>query len=643
MAPKSQKPDGKGDNASGSGVGSSGKSSKDKGIDNKTASEGGAGSSKLSASGSESSASGAVGAGPVTTGGTDPQSSSSGGKAKVASLLMSLSKAQERAEAEARAKEERDALQDFPRDLEALRLGGGDTGRRNVSKDRGASNDRGASKDRNASKDRDASKGSDSGKGRSNGKNPEQSISKLPVLDRLGVLGPYFNLLPREMKDEIYQYLLHHRKVEYTPEYQNSDSKPHSEHYRTHFGRTNTYWFYPKLMAVNKATRDDVAQYLIHENTFVLVTFDMPDFHRMLHLCNVPIVTDRHLGSFNLHSVDLDLYWTTPSPVLVAEYKEQPGTIGHQSGRVLMFATDFPKLCNMLKFQCAYAFPRCVYVMTGRTAKLRIVGMPKKEPLKIKLEFLQPLKPSRQTSILNALQTITGGGYDLTLKGVSNIEYANASELIEEARRRMAPRIIWLRALAWEQLQITHQIKKYADGLVAKGDIEGALHRLMLIMDHAGDLMSMVRMRYFETHDDDFDAELYVAIRQWYLLRFDLAMSCAECLYLTPGAGNDSLEVGLEWLNRRGDLLQSGTKALLRMHMKFTIQTQQDSNNHPHFLANKVSNAIRSHLADWHEYRTNDRDAISDRYVQHDEVIFNQVLANLATVRKAAIDSREKY
>ncbi|KAK3715118.1 hypothetical protein LTR37_007328 [Vermiconidia calcicola] len=325
--------------------------------------------------------------------------------------------------------------------------------------------------------------------------------------------------LPRELRDEIYSYLLDARNVEYTP-LPEQDTK-HSEAYSLRSGRAHTYDFCTALLRVNKTLGDEAKQQLYSKSAFVKIDFDMPGFHQLLHLANVPVLAEANIEHFPHFALKVDLLWKTPPWVKLCEYLHEL-TPSHDRGSVLMLTQDFRRFCEMLKYQCQFTSPRCVYVNTSAGLEVKPVVVEVSEPPTIKVTcrttVLTALSDQHQAALLNDLRTVTGAGYKLTISGFADHALSRA------VKESMSPRIIWVRAMEWDRLELGLLKKREADKLALLHDIRGATHRYNLLMDywyapHAGVTKLIPR--------DGFDRARGAAYLRWSYFLFDLCMSRA--------------------------------------------------------------------------------------------------------------------
>lgn len=330
--------------------------------------------------------------------------------------------------------------------------------------------------------------------------------------------------LPPELMKEVYKYLFEPQIIEYTQPRTYTppiDDIPgqHSKSYHENFGRANSYKLDLSLLFVNKATYEFSKEELKDRSaTTVAVQFNIPAFQKMVHLCNIPIKTD--LGgeaakAYNAHAVHVNLEWA--STPLLRVYQNEGHELPQNSGKLLMLVRDFPKLCEMLKFMCQYPVPGCAYVVTKVGPAIRVSKTPPREMLTMKVSIRpEQLKPSQQTKILADIQKIIGAGYNLAITGASN-------DLVLRMQERMAPRLVWVPALLWDQVDSIMHLKPYADDLAKKRDFHAAWERYSFIANHLAEGRNQREAEWLGSATPDPDR--LRANQRLALLYFDLHMS----------------------------------------------------------------------------------------------------------------------
>ncbi|KAK3722984.1 hypothetical protein LTR37_002130 [Vermiconidia calcicola] len=332
--------------------------------------------------------------------------------------------------------------------------------------------------------------------------------------------------LPRELRDEIYSYLLDARRVKYTPP---PDRKAaHSKMYSNCSGRAHTYKFFTAVLRVNKTIGAEATECLYARQAFILVSFDMPDFSRMLHMANVPIIADDKLEKFKRHVVSVDVKWTDHPYFTVAQTVHDK-KLDPEQGFVLMLEVEFRRLCEMLRFLCQYTLPRCVYVTSRADTELdaRVVQATQMAHIKVTYHEAgaKALSMPQQAGVLRTLAIVIGGGYKLSLSGFSDHSLARG------VKATMAPAIAWPRALEWDRLETAMQKKAEADELANKGDWAGAISRYSVLID----LQRSSTNSEFVVPSRDVDAVGYAAFKHGLFFVFDLYKSRASLNLRTGG------------------------------------------------------------------------------------------------------------
>lgn len=279
---------------------------------------------------------------------------------------------------------------------------------------------------------------------------------------------------PREIRDQIYSYLLDHRKIRYTPFPRQPKTIAELESWRTHskaydrLGSTaHTYNFCTELMHTDPDTAREATEYLHKHNTFILVEWSAPLFETALHLYNVPIVTDRGLRCCRVHALYVMLEWRNAPIVIIQRLAATPDNC--KDGSALMLLEDFDKLCGLLKFLCQYSLPAGIYVSTGRGVDFAFRERRRTDMLDMHVSVTRPvLDPGLRDAFIETAKTATGAGYKLTIDGFCYTD-SQTRNLVNSMAERMAPPLIWTRALLWDQFDTALQMKASADSLAKAG------------------------------------------------------------------------------------------------------------------------------------------------------------------------------
>lgn len=106
--------------------------------------------------------------------------------------------------------------------------------------------------------------------------------------------------LPRELRDQIYGYLL---DSAYTRVIRPDDGLDDYDDYYT----SQAYKFHTNILAVNRAIHDEAEEYLYKNNTFIVASFEWPGFATgpFGGMIWTPLVNARHVAKMQHHSLRL--------------------------------------------------------------------------------------------------------------------------------------------------------------------------------------------------------------------------------------------------------------------------------------------------------------------------------------------------
>ena len=264
-------------------------------------------------------------------------------------------------------------------------------------------------------------------------------------------------------------------------------------------------------------------------------------------------------------------------------------------------------------------------MLSEREHDLQIHGEPNGDMLTMEVSISKGrLKADHEATILEHIQTIIGGGYHLTLNGAAN------TALVTQMQKRMSPRLIWVRALLWEQIDTAQLLKVEADQLAKDGHLVAAILRLFFIAQHLD-----LRVRQMDSYYEGEPAEARArsdAEKRWLLLDFDVQMSIAA-LKLKIRA-NDYVrqgEVLLDMLEDAPEYNQYSDKMrvqhrLLTLQMSMVKHSRQPLYDRLHDM-----NAFFASVEDFH---SENPDLVLDEYVVYDHgrlVIVAEQLAHVCT------------
>ena len=204
-----------------------------------------------------------------------------------------------------------------------------------------------------------------------------QSLQTLSLSDQAGKkakqIAPRTNFpLPRELRDEIFGYLLHHEHVREKPYYAripSERSKVSSEwmldcktstlmrvqlcdNNKRENSSAYTYHFHTNILAVNKQIRDEALRTL-RSNRFIVVSYLWPGLATLKHNIGVPIVTESpaHVARFDQHV--LHIHCRAPTTTKVAKIMVES---------FLIVTDQLPTLCTFLRLVHSSLFSPAPFV-----------------------------------------------------------------------------------------------------------------------------------------------------------------------------------------------------------------------------------------------------------------------------------------
>ncbi|KAK3715082.1 hypothetical protein LTR37_007292 [Vermiconidia calcicola] len=280
--------------------------------------------------------------------------------------------------------------------------------------------------------------------------------------------------LPRELRDQIYGYLLHHEHVLDKP--YDTRSEDQRSKYSESFGRdassANTYRFHPSILAVNREMHEEAKQVLL-SNHFIVVSHIWPEMAEYKHWLGVTIVTENqaHIAKFRHHVVRFPA-------------QARPGSLGHEKQCVqsfLMVASNIAEFCRLMQWFHYQGVSRAQLLTRfhdmrphGYYLHAQSVDMPAKPPF-LKVQFqdreLMEQKPDVARGLVSPLRQVVAG--------LQIVKIINAPKLIQPFVQSvictMSPKTIWTVALAWDMVETLINMKQKAEALLMSGKLEKAL------------------------------------------------------------------------------------------------------------------------------------------------------------------------
>ncbi|KAI7469127.1 hypothetical protein KC357_g6570 [Hortaea werneckii] len=285
-----------------------------------------------------------------------------------------------------------------------------------------------------------------------------------------------FLVLPRELRDQIYGYLLSHEYTKMPPYY----TRPAvargrlSEANKRDMSAAHTYRFHVNILSVNKQLRKEATEELHARNDFVVVSWKWEELGETLHAYDLPIITDNQMAiarfvKFENHSLRLHL--------------DYPG-VHDPVESLLMLHSDLKVFCRAIRYLGALLYWPAHFVIkqsepTGdcfgtysnhnlpalrtKIQIHRVIAASEEEAFKKKAKLLAPLADLRVAGQkLKVLGSQNGG---------AQIEFA---KVVDELTNLAAPSLAWVKVVAWDLLDISQALMTAANKLCLDGDYERA-------------------------------------------------------------------------------------------------------------------------------------------------------------------------
>lgn len=331
--------------------------------------------------------------------------------------------------------------------------------------------------------------------------------------------------LPRELRDQIYSYLLSSGFVKHTPT--RSDATQ-SHEFDICESTAHAYSFGTGILAVSRDIAREAKEYLYKNNTFVLVEYECSGFSVALHNGDVPIVADRKIESFGHACVQIKVVLKNPPWISISQRHDWP-TPRTERGTVLMLLDDFAVLARMLRLHLQYSLGRCLYVVSSRNEQLDITVTEATTFADVKIELMsttfQHQSTLLQDCLLASISHVIGGGMKVQIVGA--MDSAKAA-LVET---KMAPHVVWAAALHWSRLRTALELKRCADDLATAGNTRQAYARYSYLVD----FFCISKIELFPVVASSRNEDLNAAMARVAVLLCDLMLSR---MYLHVRTGN---------------------------------------------------------------------------------------------------------
>jgi hypothetical protein len=275
--------------------------------------------------------------------------------------------------------------------------------------------------------------------------------------------------IPRELRDQIYGYLLHSDYTRTPRKWSETPSDDGSGTFERH-----AYLFHTNILAVNKAIHEESEEFLYKNNVFVVASAEWHDAGtrpgRSLfssHLWS-PIITEKRASEMRHHSLHIQLTrGQTPMPRVDAKVPDH---------WCLFMGKDIEALCTMLALSVR-AHPGFAIVIEDDPLpeRISIMGWDTQSerlelPNHLKIQFLDTRFCKRdgnmQHSVLGHMQSIICPSMRVTFEGV----LPECVSRIQRCKEIMGNKLTTRHARGWAHFENMCRLKQQVDDSMSKGE-----------------------------------------------------------------------------------------------------------------------------------------------------------------------------
>lgn len=281
--------------------------------------------------------------------------------------------------------------------------------------------------------------------------------------------------LPRELRDQIYGYLL---DSTYTRVIRHNDNPIDNDAYHT----SQAYKFHTNILAVNHAIHDEAEEYLYKNNIFIVASFEWPKFAtgQFGGMIWTPLVNTNHVVRMRHHSLRLHF---TPT------WHVKTSSPGYHAGdkipveSFLLLRDDFHALCNTMRYHVGFLPGFTIAIADNPSHRPAIMGVggivpnlnKAIRPASLKIQFcdtqFRTMDGSMQKKMLDELSKISCASMRVTITGNLHIE---GTDYIRRTQELMGPVLLSNHAAMWANYEIMVEAKYLTDGIVRLGELSRA-------------------------------------------------------------------------------------------------------------------------------------------------------------------------
>ena len=289
--------------------------------------------------------------------------------------------------------------------------------------------------------------------------------------------------VPREVRNQIYNYLLH-------SDYALDDPKN---------GNRHRYHFHIGILGVNHTTYQEARPVLYRSNTFVLLKHLDTHFELAYNEAGigVPFVSTHHLDAFDEHRLSVEFTERKRDDEKGEHCTHEHCTYEQCTYEPklqtrLMLAGDLPYLCRLFKalafcYQGKYTFIQSARDERPFRAVNRVSTGPRRD---LKLEMCTGSfgTPSidEQKTVLEPFTAIHGTAFNVSITG--NVCTMLANKIIHD----MSQSVVWVYAIGWDFLKMARLIKSEADMAFRAGNLAIAERKCLTILSLSNWLQKIV-------------------------------------------------------------------------------------------------------------------------------------------------------
>jgi hypothetical protein len=279
--------------------------------------------------------------------------------------------------------------------------------------------------------------------------------------------------IPRELRDQIYGYLLHSDYVRVARERKTAPGGGEEP-----FSR-QAYKFHTNILAVNKTIHDEAEEYLYKNNVFVVAS---AEWHEMafwpgqwLLTRNMwtPTITEKGAAKMRHHSVRLHF---TRGQTAESNYMEACG-VKSPLRSCLILAKDLEALRSTVSIQILDYEGFAVVIEDDPPGGLNLIGWNDFEdkphkPTRLQVKFFNTRYRTgdvdMQHSILNTLRKITCPAMRVSFDGILPAH----THLIQQIKDTMSPILLSRRACDWIRFESLREAKELVDASLRGGELQ---------------------------------------------------------------------------------------------------------------------------------------------------------------------------